>query len=150
MATLNMKAKELQKNFEKIVYQFQTIAAESVDATQNLSPKELNALVFIGKCDGCIMRQISAHLNVADSTVTMLVDKLVKRNLVKRELSEEDRRIIKVVLTDNGKEIYQEHLRGYQNFCRGMLMTLEESEQDLYVDLMKKIAVGAKKQFEKI
>lgn len=150
MATLTMKAKELQTNFEKIIYQFQTVAADSVEATENLSPKELNALVFVGKKDGCIMREISAFLRVADSTVTMLVDKLVQKKFVKRELSDEDRRIIKVLLTDSGKEIYQEHLKGYQKFCRGMLMTLEDGEQELYIALMKKIAVGAKEQFEKI
>ena len=49
------------------------------------------------------MREISAFLHVADSTVTMLVDNLVKKKLVKRELSEEDRRIIKIVLTDTEK-----------------------------------------------
>ena len=96
------------------------------------------------------MREIAAFLRVADSTVTMLVDKLVKKKLVKRELSDEDRRIIKILLTDGGKEIYQEHLKGYQKFCRGMLRTLEEKEQDVYVELMKKIAAGAKEQFEKI
>ncbi len=36
MATLDMKAKELQKNFEQIIYQFQTVAAESVKDTDNL------------------------------------------------------------------------------------------------------------------
>ncbi len=147
MATIEMKAKELQKNFEQIIYQFQTVAAKDVESTDNLKPKELNTLVFLGKCEGCIMREIASFLNVADSTVTMLVDNLVKRKFVKRQLSDEDRRIIKIVLTDAGKEIYKTHLKGYQKFCRGMLMTLDEKEQDLYVELMKKIATGAKEKF---
>lgn len=147
MATLNMKANELQKNFEKIIYQFQIVAAESIESTDNLKPKEVNTIVFIGKYDGCIMRQIADFLQVADSTVTMLVDRLVKKKLVNRELSEEDRRIIKIVLTDQGKKIYQDHLKSYQKFCRGMLMTLEEKEQDLYVELIQKIANGAREKF---
>lgn len=144
-----MKAKELQKNFEQIIYQFQMVAAESLKDTDNLNPKEINTIVFIGKKGQCIMREISAFLQVADSTVTILVDKLAKKNLVKREHSEEDRRVINIILTDNGKVIYKEHLNAYQKLCRGMLMTLENDEQDLYVDLMKKIADGSKEQFAK-
>ena len=149
MATLDMKAKELQKNFEQIIYQFQTVAAESVKDTDNLNPKEMNAIVFIGKKEKCIMREISAFLQVADSTVTILVDRLVKRKLVRRELSDEDRRVINIILTDEGKAIYKEHLKAYQKLCRGILMTLDDKEQDLYVDLMKKIADGSKEQFAK-
>ncbi len=95
------------------------------------------------------MREISAFLQVADSTVTILVDKLVKRKLVRRELSDEDRRVINITLTDEGKAIYKEHLKAYQKLCRGILMTLDDNEQDLYVDLMKKIADNAKEQFAK-
>lgn len=147
MATIEKRAKELQKNFEQIIYQFQTVAAETVKDTDKLTPKEMNAIVFVGKKEGCIMREISNFLNVADSTVTMLVDNLVKKKLVKRERSDEDRRIIKILLTDEGKAIYQDHLKAYQKLCRGMLLTLDEKEQDLYVDLMKKIASGAKEKF---
>ena len=46
MATIEMKAKELQKNFEKIIYQFQTVAADSVEATENMSAKELECPCF--------------------------------------------------------------------------------------------------------
>ena len=149
MATLDMKAKELQKNFEQIIYQFQTVAAENLKDTDNLNPKEINTIVFIGKKGKCIMREISAFLQVADSTVTMLVDKLVKKHLVKREHSEEDRRVINIILTDGGKAVYDDHIQAYQKLCRGILMTLENDEQDLYVSLMKKIAQGSKEQFAK-
>ena len=149
MVSIEMKAKELQKNFEQIIYQFQTVAAENLDAIDKINPKEMSAIIFIGKKKVCIMREISAFLNVADSTVTMLVDKLVKKSLVKREHSDEDRRIINIVLTDEGKKLYQAHLDSYRKLCRGILMTLNEKEQDLYVDLMTKIAGNAKEQFAK-
>ena len=149
MATMETKAKELQKNFEQIIYQFQTVAAENLEAIDKINPKEMNTIIFIGKKKVCIMREIAAFLNVADSTVTMLVDKLVKKRLVKREHSEEDRRIINIILDDEGKKLYQEHLNSYRKLCRGILMTLDEKEQDLYVDLMTKIAGNAKEQFAK-
>lgn len=149
MATLDMKAKQLQKAFEQMVYQFQAVTAEIVATTDKLSPKEMNAIVFVGKKGECIMREISAFLGVADSTVTMLVDNLVNKKFVKRQYSETDRRIINILLTDAGKAIYADHQKAYRKLCSGMLMTLNENEQDLYVNLMAKIAEGSKEQFEK-
>lgn len=97
----------------------------------------------------CIMREISAFLRVADRTVTMLVDNLVKKKLVKRLYSKTDRRIISILLTDTGKTIYAGHLKAYRKLRSGMLMTLEENEQDLYVDLMAKTVASSKEQCEK-
>lgn len=95
------------------------------------------------------MREIADYLRVAVSTVTGLVDKLEEKKLVKRERSDEDRRIIKIALTPKGQKIYKFHVEEFSKLCRGMLIGMTPEEQDLYVELSRKIAVSARDNFSK-
>ena len=147
MKDITTKAKQLHKSFEEIIYHFQSVNAATSDSVENLSLQETKAVGFLGQHDGCIMREIADYLRVAVSTVTGLVDKLEDKKLVKRERSDEDRRIIKIALTPKGKEIYQFHVEEFSKLCRGMLMGMSPEEQDLYIELSRKIALGARENF---
>ncbi len=149
MTNITAKARQLHKSFEEIIYHFQSVNAATSDSVENLSLQETKAVGFLGQHNECIMREIADYLRVAVSTVTGLVDKLEEKKLVKRERSDEDRRIIKIVLTPKGKEIYQFHVEEFSKLCRGMLMGMTPEEQDLYIELSGKIARSARKNFGK-
>ncbi len=146
---ITTKAKHLHKSFEEIIYHFQSVNATTSDSVENLSLQETKAIGFLGQHGECIMREIADYLRVAVSTVTGLVDKLEDKKFVKRERSDEDRRIIKIALTPKGQEIYKFHVEEFSKLCRGMLMGMTDEEQDLYVELSRKIALFAKDNFSK-
>lgn len=145
--TLAKKAEQLQKVVAEIVHHFQTVNAAANETVENLSIQETKAITLIGQKEQCIMREIADNLNVAVSTVTGLVDKLEEKKLVKRERSDADRRIINIVLTAKGQEIYQFQLEEFMRLCRGMLLGMSEKEQDMYIELSKKIAANARENF---
>lgn len=147
MNDITNRAKQLHKSFEQIIYHFQTVNAATSESVENLSVLETKAVSYIGQCQGCIMREIADYLRVAVSTVTGLVDKLEEKKLVRRERSEEDRRVIKIMLTPKGEEIYRHHLEEFLKLCRGMLRGMTDEEQTLYIELSKKIAGNAKENF---
>ncbi|CAN5425215.1 hypothetical protein BH10ACI1_BH10ACI1_06420 [soil metagenome] len=149
MADITARAKKLQKNFELIVFQFQTAAAVKSESSDSLSMQETNAIDYIGRCKGCIMREIAEYLHVAVSTVTGLVDKLEEKELVKRERSSEDRRVIRITLTAKGEDVYQFRLQEFIRLCSGMLTGLTDQEQETYIELSDKIARNAREIFTK-
>lgn len=149
MATISTKAKQLHKSFEEIIFHFQSVNAATCDSVENLSLQETKAIAFLGRGGECIMREIADYLRVAVSTVTGLVDKLEDKKLVERERSAEDRRIIKIALTPKGQEIYHFHVEEFSKLCRGMLMGMSVEEQDLYIELSRKIACAARESFSK-
>ncbi len=51
------------------------------------------------------MKDLSERLGVSQSTVTQLADRLVRRNFVERLLDTNDRRIIRLRLSDVGREV---------------------------------------------
>ncbi len=147
MANIINKARQLHKSFEEIIYHFQTVNAATSDSVDNLSLMETKAIGFLGQCESCIMREIADYLRVAVSTVTGLVDKLEDKKLVERKRSDEDRRIIKISLTDKGNEVYQFHVGEFTKLCRGMLAGMSDAEQDMYIELSRKIARNARENF---
>ena len=52
------------------------------------------------------MRELASHLCLEVSTVTRLVDGLVKRRLVRRQRDVEDKRVVRVELTEAGQKLH--------------------------------------------
>jgi DNA-binding MarR family transcriptional regulator len=75
--------------------------------------------------------------------MTGIADKLEDKGFVKRERNNEDRRIVRVLLTNKGRKLYQSIVENYLELSRRMLQTLNEDEQLKYLELTKKIAQGA-------
>ncbi len=69
-----------------------------------MSLQENKVIDHVGQRKSCIMREISDHLRVAVSTMTGLIDKLEEKGLVRRERTEEDRRIVRISLTEKGEK----------------------------------------------
>jgi len=53
--------------------------------------------------------EISEKMSLSNSTVSGIVDRLEKMDYVKRERSEKDRRVVRVVLTENVKSETKDH-----------------------------------------
>ena len=82
---------------------------------------------FIGKREDCCMKDIVKFLNVIPSTATRRIDKLVKLGLVERNLSINDGRLIKLSLSELGKEIYYSFT---QSKLIGFDLMVEEFERE--------------------
>lgn len=102
--------------------------------------KDINVLRVLGMLGECKMRDIANALRIPESTLTGLIDGLVKKKYVERFRTDEDRRIVKVCLTDKGNNVIntltEKHLEVYDH----MLETLDPAEQDKLINLFKKIS----------
>ena len=94
--------------------------------------------------DSMTMGELSATLSVPLSTATRIVDLLVKAGYVQRLQDPDDRRIVRVAFTDQGKESY-EVMDGYINErIRQIAAYLKEEELDTLLALLNKVAVAVK------
>ena len=71
---------------------------------KDISYSQILALISISD-GGVEMSTLSWDLALDNSTVTRLVNRLEKKNLVFRKKSKEDKRLVKVCLTKEGEEI---------------------------------------------
>lgn len=112
---------------------------------QGVTSIEISILGIVGESPDVILKEIGEQLQVPASTLTNAVDRLEKRNLLMRSISKRDRRSFGLILTDEGRKLYQEHEKAEQITWNKILGTLENDEEvELFLSLMKKIAEGIK------
>jgi DNA-binding MarR family transcriptional regulator len=86
-----------------------------------------------------MMRELASGCGVALSTMTGMVDRLVKKGVMERRHSETDRRVVLITLTGRGKLVYAERLDADMRLVLTMLQALQPDEQQALVSLVHKI-----------
>lgn len=96
-----------------------------------LSEAQFRILIFLGRADGISLSELADDLGTGLPTVSKLIDGLVARKLVNREVCPEDRRRVRLALTGAGKEI----LRNVTEYAKAgvvrMLADLSEEESSI-------------------
>ena len=76
---------------------------------------QLGALIVLSQHDGITQREMANRLDTDATTVMVLCDSLEKKNWLRRVPDKADRRVNRLVLTDNGNHIFQEALSRIQS-----------------------------------
>ena len=146
MPTLEGKAKELIEHLDLLMHRFLLFQQESTDQFDNLTRQEFRVIVYLGKRGPGKMSEIAEQVMLAISSTTALVDSLVKKKLVQRARNEEDRRVVNVELTSQGKAIYRMAYEKRLKMGRGILSSLEIAEQDALLGLFRKVTEKIRNQ----
>lgn len=151
MTILDRRVADLQDVVQDILKQFQCVHASAANGPHaELNMQELRVVEFLGDEGPRMMRELADHLTVAVNSMTSIVDSLEHKNLVHRQRSEKDRRVIHVQLTDPGREVYQSLVNANLRLFRSMLAALTEDEQEIFMVLFRKIARAGRLQMNQI
>ena len=150
MKSLNQRADELRREVDDIVHQFRIVDAAAANGPHaELSCKELEVVEFLGDRGPHMMGELAEHLLVKANLVTNTIDNLEKKELVQRHRLVEDRRKIRVALTEAGQVVYTSAVEEKLRLLRTMLAALTEDEQEIFMVLMRKIARAGRSQVQK-
>ncbi len=105
--------------------------------------KKLGRRIFIinhiGSRNKCNMTDVVDSLQLPKSTATRQVDYLVKRNLVNRTIPSNNRRIVELTLTDEGKKIYQWFQEHLTNTMTAVLQEYSEKELNMMISVLPRV-----------
>ena len=85
------------------------------------------------------MGELSAELGIPLSSATRIMDGLVNGNFIERIPDESDRRVVRVQMTTNGREIYQAAMEFNKQRVIHMLSKFTPEEQTQLLHLMNKL-----------
>lgn len=105
----------------------------SIVKDSGLSPAQMHTVEVIGHNQDLRMKELAERLGVTTGTLTVGVDKLEKMGLVERKPHQKDRRSWLIVLTDEGKSMYEQHHKFHQEFT-------DEISQDLNCEQIKTLS----------
>jgi DNA-binding MarR family transcriptional regulator len=120
--------------YKRLISSRPAVAAADVE----VSRQESRAIMLLGK-GSTMMSDLARYLNLALSTATNLVDKLVAKGLAERTRGDEDRRIVQVVLSEKGRLVFMSIQECQFAMGRGMLEALSSGEREIFLELMAKM-----------
>lgn len=137
-----MDRKQLAEKMYRTYRAFMHKLVSRIFMESNLSEfqtRELFALEILGENPWISMSELSEALSTAKNTTTGIINRMVRRKLVARRHSKEDRRVVKIALTEKGKAIWDEYLSLHLGFSEGLLAALTDAEAKQYLKLNEKI-----------
>jgi len=114
---------------------------------QGLSTSEIAIIRFISEKDEVIIKDILEMLKIPKSTLTSIIDRLEKRDLIVRAISKRDRRSYKLELTEKGKIAQEEHIKFEEEVYGKIIVSLDtyEEREDL-LKLIRKVVDNISKR----
>ena len=88
------------------------------------------------------MKQITNYMGIAVSPTTGIVDKLVKKNYLLRQYSEEDRCSISIILNEEGIKCHNMMCRMREDMANRILDGLSPKDSDCFIDLLEKVTIN--------
>lgn len=104
-----------------------------------LPPQEVRVLFALAGSGPAPMGTLARELVVSVSSLTAIIDRLVARGLVERLPSDQDRRVVRVALTAEGRRRHEERRQARLGMATAMLDALTPPEQRRFLALMRKI-----------
>lgn len=77
------------------------------------------------------MNEIGENICISNSACTILIDKLIKLELVERKRSDKDRRLVEVYITPKGKESLSNIIKKRYELVEDFLSSMTEQEQKI-------------------
>lgn len=105
----------------------------------DISPLQFIALQWVNDKSGITIGQVATKLYLAHSTTTDIIDKLEQNNFVRRERSDEDKRLVIVKIEDKGLEVINRVIEKRIDYISKITKTLTNEEKSLLPTALEKL-----------
>lgn len=124
--------------FNKILRIEERVIREQSDL--DLTVSEMHTIDAIGVGESMKMTDVADKLNITVGTLTTSINRLLSKGYVERNRGEEDRRVVRVHLTEKGKEAYALHEAYHEEMISQILSELNEEEARILTGTLIKIS----------
>ena len=105
----------------------------------NITPEQFLVLDILWKEQSLSQQNIADIIQKDKNSVTKIIDSLEKKNLVRRVVDKNDRRINKIELTDDGFALEKVTTEVAINFMNDAIKDIDKQELDVFVNVMRKL-----------
>ena len=106
----------------------------------NLTSAQIKLLACFSEREELTMTELSRSLGVSMPTMTAMVDRLVNSRMVKRERDTIDRRVVRAMLSEQGRKVLKKLIRIRRNEMEKILVNLSEEEMREFITSMEMVA----------
>ena len=111
----------------------------SVVRDQELTLPQMHTVEILGAHGPLRMKELAQKMGVTTGTLTVLVDRLEGKNVVRRAPNPKDRRSYLVELTSRGRAHYEEHDKHHAQLTKELTAALTDEEVDQFATILEKM-----------
>lgn len=123
--------------FRKTFAKAQRIAEDDL-RKYGTTPSQFTILWNLSTEESTPMSELSKQSSCVNSNITSIISRMEEKGLVKRIQDKKDRRIVRVDLTEEGKELYKKTVPEHYRFLEKMLGCFTEEEIEALNNLLTK------------
>lgn len=116
-----------------------------IETPYKLNESEEKTLMFLHKNEGSPMTEYSKKVGLSKGSFTGVVDRLVRKGLVKRASVSDDRRVYALKLTERGKEIAKAIDRQFKEQIAQKVLSLPDKDLQALQEALEIIAAAIEK-----
>lgn len=143
-----MTSQELENEISSVIDTFKDILSPEIwsnlllDCTKN----EVLILWLLYRKEQVNMSQIAEYINTPLNTATGIIARMEKKDLVVRQHSAEDKRIVKILMSEKGQMQMQQIIKECMRYGMMIIETFSKEEIDLLYKMFRKITEILKKE----
>lgn len=112
-----------------------------------LSMTEVHILEAIVKSESNMMSVVAKYLMVTQGTLTVSVSKLEKKGYVERIKDDEDRRVVRLVITDKARAVLEVHDEFHAQMIDKIVNELDIEEEQELLRSLQRVSVFFKEKY---
>lgn len=117
-------------------------------AAYNITRVQWIALYYIGRSEGITQKELAEEMDLKESTVARLIDRLEKENTVLRIKDKKDRRVTNLYLTEDGREKREALMPLGETFSKDGIKGINEKDLDTFKEVLNKIVLNVTEKVE--
>ncbi|WP_018886133.1 MarR family winged helix-turn-helix transcriptional regulator [Paenibacillus massiliensis] len=132
-----MQASEFARLWSRLTKDYKAHMEEQL--APSLTEAQLTVLELLMEHDRMKPSELIPYLETTPAAVTMLLDRMEKNGLVNRERDQQDRRIVWILITPQGREEAQRGISVRDEFMSSVLSRISVHNQNVLLYLLGKI-----------
>lgn len=106
---------------------------------RDITTNDMHIIEAVGVDEPKNMKTVAKLMSVTTGTLTKAMDALCEKGYVVRERSTEDKRVVKVSLTDRGRTAYYHHEQFHRQMISNISSEMSEQETEVLVYALAKM-----------
>lgn len=143
---MNQETKEEKlREFIRVLLRNMNVLEKNESTCCQVTLSQCHAIVEVGRVDKISLNQLATILNLDNSTMSRTINSLVKDGLVERETDDDDRRYVRIKLTNEGIAVFKNIEESMNMYFQKILKSIPEAKHQQVMESIDLLLEGVKK-----
>ncbi|MEH7348964.1 MULTISPECIES: MarR family winged helix-turn-helix transcriptional regulator [Gottfriedia] len=142
MGNKNEYIERIQIALQSTIHKMQPKVTESMNS-HGVTATQFFVLMYLRKKESCKISEIAEMMGVKPSAVSFMIDRLEHNDFVYREHDKKDRRVVNIMLTEEGNKKLESVIKDRKEIFESFLFNLSDDELLQFARITEKLANAA-------